>query len=201
MPVAPATEKTFGGNIGSQLSFTATMTAPAAAGTYTYTVWTNQGPTDGSARVGTAVYTITVALVVPTPPPTTAPPVITTTAPPPPPVSRAHISGLSPDHGVVGTTVTIRGAGLGRSGPIRFGTVTARASSWTRTSIVVKVPGQAGNLVSSKSASEVPVWYGHAQILRVTVTPSRVAASKVVSFRLDAGKLRGEKGRDDVRGD
>ena len=32
VPVAPATEKTFGGNTGSQLSFTATMIAPTAAG-------------------------------------------------------------------------------------------------------------------------------------------------------------------------
>jgi len=35
------------------------MTAPASAGTYSYTVWTNQGPTS-AGEVGSAVYSITV---------------------------------------------------------------------------------------------------------------------------------------------
>jgi hypothetical protein len=77
VPIAPATEKTFGGNTGTQLAFTATMVAPAAAGTYSYTVWTNQGPTS-AGLVGSKVYSITVAPVV-TIPPTTVPP---TTVPP-----------------------------------------------------------------------------------------------------------------------
>lgn len=87
VPVAPATEKTFGGNTSSALAYTATMTAPATAGTYSYTVWSNQGPTDGTARVGSVVYSITVGSVVTTPPPTstttTPAPTSTTTTPAP----------------------------------------------------------------------------------------------------------------------
>jgi hypothetical protein len=70
--------KVFGGMTGaSALSYTATMIAPATAGTYSYTVWTNQGPTS-AGQVGSKVYSITVGAV-PTTPPTTIPP---TTVPP-----------------------------------------------------------------------------------------------------------------------
>ncbi|HEX7536380.1 MAG TPA: hypothetical protein VF391_05185 [Dermatophilaceae bacterium] len=78
VPVAPATGSTFGGNTSAALSYTATMTAPAAAGTYTYTVYTNQGPTDPDGQASSSTYSITVAPVV-TVPPTTVPP---TTVPP-----------------------------------------------------------------------------------------------------------------------
>ena len=61
VPVAPAVEKTFGGNTRTELALTATMIAPAVAGTYSYTVWTTQGLTDGSGQVGSKVYSITVA--------------------------------------------------------------------------------------------------------------------------------------------
>ena len=106
VPVAPAVEKTFGGNTRTELALTATMIAPAVAGTYSYTVWTNQGLTDGSGQVGSKVYSITVALVVTIPPttvpPTTIPPttIPPTTIPPTtvPPVSTAFISSLSPRH-------------------------------------------------------------------------------------------------------
>jgi predicted CXXCH cytochrome family protein len=85
VPVTAGTGSTFGGNTGTQLSFNATMTAPPATGTYSYTVWTNQGLTGGTARVGSVVYSITVAAGSTTPPPTTtsAPPPTTTSAPPP----------------------------------------------------------------------------------------------------------------------
>jgi hypothetical protein len=58
-PVAPATERTHGGDTGADLSFLATMTAPAAAGTYTYNVFTNQGST-GAGHASSATYSITV---------------------------------------------------------------------------------------------------------------------------------------------
>jgi mono/diheme cytochrome c family protein len=94
VPVAPATEKTFGGNTSAALSYTATMVAPTAAGTYRYTVWTNQGPTDGSAQVGSVEYSITVAPV--TTPPVTTPPVTTppVTTPPvtTPPVTTPPVT-------------------------------------------------------------------------------------------------------------
>ena len=73
VPVTAGTGSTFGGNTGALLAYTATMTAPAAAGTYSYTVWTNQGPTS-AGNVGSAVYSITVAPPPTTPPPTTPPP-------------------------------------------------------------------------------------------------------------------------------
>ncbi|HEX7536381.1 MAG TPA: hypothetical protein VF391_05190 [Dermatophilaceae bacterium] len=78
VPVAPATGSTFGGNTSAALSYTAAMTAPAAAGTYTYNVYTNQGLTDPDGQASSTTYSITVAPVV-TVPPTTVPP---TTVPP-----------------------------------------------------------------------------------------------------------------------
>ena len=82
VPATAGTGETFGGNTGSQLAFTATMTAPATSGTYSYTVWTNQGPRTAGA-VGSVTYSITVTGGSTTPPVTT-PPVTTppvTTAP------------------------------------------------------------------------------------------------------------------------
>jgi hypothetical protein len=111
---------------------TQAMSAPAAAGSYTYTVWMR----DGTAA--TSTYTITVGAA-PTTPPVTTPPVTTppvttppvttppvttppvTTPPvttPPvttPPEAGASIASLSPTHGVVGSTVTIAGTGFGTS--------------------------------------------------------------------------------------
>ncbi|MEO8108144.1 MAG: cytochrome c3 family protein [Actinomycetes bacterium] len=100
VPVTAGTGSTFGGNTGPDLTFTGTMTAPSAAGTYDYTVWTNQGVTDGTARVGSVVYSITVAAgsstTATTPPATTTttatstpttPPATTTTATTPPATS------------------------------------------------------------------------------------------------------------------
>ena len=49
------------------ISASATMTAPAAAGTYTYTAWVRQGLT------ASTTYSITVGPVATTPPPTTVP--------------------------------------------------------------------------------------------------------------------------------
>jgi PKD repeat protein len=63
VPVAPAVEKANGGNVGADLSFTATMTAPTAAGTYTYNVYTNQGLMDPSGYASGSSYSITVAAV------------------------------------------------------------------------------------------------------------------------------------------
>ena len=60
VPVTAGSGSTFGGNTGADLSFTGTMTAPAAAGSYDYTVYTNQGP-KSAGLVGSAVYSITVA--------------------------------------------------------------------------------------------------------------------------------------------
>ena len=79
VPVAPDTASTFGGGFGSATAYTGTMTAPAAAGTYSYTVWTNQGGPPPAGHVGSAVYTITVGAAPTTVPPTTVPP---TTVPP-----------------------------------------------------------------------------------------------------------------------
>ena len=78
VPVAPDTMMTNAGNTASLTSYTATMTAPAASGTYTYTVYTNMGPTN-AGQTGSAVYSITVAGGSTAPPPTT-PPVTTTPA-------------------------------------------------------------------------------------------------------------------------
>jgi|SRR5450631_50361 len=157
------------------------MTAPAAAGSYTYTVWMRSGV------VATSTYTIKVAATVPpttvppttapptTVPPTTVPPTSSTTTPPvsattAPPVSTATIRSLSPTHGSVGTRVTIRGTVFGTAGVVKFGSTTARVSSWTATSITVKVP--AANYRGAVS---------------VTVTSKGAAASNAIGFRIESG--------------
>jgi hypothetical protein len=233
VPATTGTGSTFGGNTGALLSYTATMVAPAAAGTYSYTVWTNQGPTS-DGHVGSAVYSITVSsppvgttppttvppVVTPpttvppvvTPPttvppvvtpPTTVPPVVTppTTVPPvvtPPttvpvnPVSIARIKSLSVRHGAVGSKVTIRGSGFGTAGSAKFGTTTAKVSSWTSTAIVVTVPLRSAVTAPSQSAVSVPVWYRHGVDFSVTVTPTGATASNAVSFRLDSQNKHGD---------
>ena len=179
------------------------MTAPAAIGSYTYIVWMRSGV------VATAKYSITVAAApttttTTTPPTSTTtttsePPVTSTTSEPPatsttseppviatpiPPVSTASIRSLSPTHGAVGTKVKIRGTDFGTSGVVKFGNVTAKASSWTNTTMVVKVPNIAFSMGSKTVA--VPVWYRHDQTFSVTVTPTSAAASNAVRFRLDS---------------
>ena len=97
VPVAPDTMMTNAGNTASLTSYTATMTAPAASGTYTYTVYTNMGPTS-AGQTGSAVYSITVtggstppAPI--TPPVTTAPPSTPATASPPATAPPVIVSG------------------------------------------------------------------------------------------------------------
>ena len=99
-------------------SYSVAMTAPAAAGTYTYLVWMRQGVASSKS------FSITVGA-----PPTTTPPPTTT-----------RIRVLSPRHGDIGTKVTIHGSGFGTLGAVQFGTVAATASSWTDTKIVFEVP-------------------------------------------------------------
>ena len=206
VPVAPAVEKTNGGNTGSQLSFTATMVAPSAAGTYKYNVYTNQGVTDPSGYASGTSYSITIASVVTIPPttippttipPTTVPPttIPPTTIPPTtiPPVSTTSISSLSPDHGTVGTWVTIRGTNFGTPGVVKFGEGTARVFYWSSSSIVVTVPSTYIVEVGSDDASS-PVWYRNDGTVPVTVTPSGAAASNAVGFRMESS---GDDGDDD----
>ena len=156
-------------------TFSANMTAPAAAGTYTYTVAANTASPPGAAS--SITYSITVGSTPTTVPPTTVPP---TTVPPTtvPPVSITHIRSLSPDHGRIGTKVTIKGTDFGTSGVVKFGRVVAKVSSWTNTKIVVKVP--AGH-------------YGHSVL--VTVTPTGATASNRVKF-----SLRSREGNDGHQG-
>ena len=91
---------------------------------------------------------------------------------------------MSPDKGYAGTRVTIKGNGFGTPGAVKFGTLVAKVSSWTGTSIVVKVPEQPRVMVLSSSKHSVPVWYRHDQEVRVTVTPAGAAASNGVEFEL-----------------
>src|SRR5450631_512830 len=225
-----------GANVNASNAGPASMTAPAAAGSYTYTVWmrsgvvasttysitvaaapttttttrpptttTTTGPpttttttrpptTTTTTRPPTTTTTTVPPTTTTTAPPvtttTTAPPVTTTTKPPVttttvPPVSTAKISSLSPTHGAVGTKVTIRGTGFGAPGAVKFGSTTARVSSWTATSITVKVP-ETKNYVSiaSKDGDHDSVWYRGA--VSVTVTPKGAAASNAIGFRIES---------------
>ena len=97
---------------------------------------------------------------------------------------------MSPDKGYAGTKVTIKGSGFGTPGAVKFGTVAAKVSSWTGTSIVVKVPEQHGVMVLSRSKHSEPVWYRHDQEVRVTVTPKAGAASRSVEFDMKATSRR-----------
>jgi hypothetical protein len=163
----------YGGATGTSASaYTAAMTAPSAAGTYYYKVWGQHGSTaDGVANF--ALYSITVAgtptttpppTTTTTPPPTTTttPPPTTTTTPPPttttttPPVVTYGIIGLAPNHGAIGSAVTINGSGFGTAlGGVQFGTVSvSMIQSWTDTAITVTVPDGAGRVPVTVTPSE-----------------------------------------------
>jgi hypothetical protein len=174
-----------GVNVTGGSSTSASMKAPAAAGTYTYTVWVRAGV------VASTTYKITVAPVAPpttTPPVTTTTPPVSTTTPPvstttppvstttppvstttPPVPSTASITRLSTSHAQAGDRLTISGTGFARSGVVKFGTVSASVSSWTSTRISVRVP-------TVRNSSRV----------LVTVTPAGGTASNAVSLRIDS---------------
>ncbi|HEX7536012.1 MAG TPA: IPT/TIG domain-containing protein, partial [Dermatophilaceae bacterium] len=192
VPVTAGTGTTNGGNSSAALSYSATMTAPAAAGTYIYNVFTNQGITDPDGQASSTSYTITVAPVV-TVPPTTVPP---TTVPPTtvPPVAGANISSLSPTHGLVGSKVTIKGAGFGTRGSVKFGTADATETTSTAHEMVVTVPAMDSNFLPMTTVVEREVWNRHARTVLVTVTPQDGAASIGVTFTLDSAKGGHEAG-------
>ena len=167
-------------------SMTASLTAPSAAGAYTYTVWAT---TDFPGSTNHTTFTITVAAS-PTTPPTTPPPTPSPSATPmstpsatpsstpsatptsttPPTTTPAprpaapRVARLTPARGRVGATVTIVGKGFARSGVVSFAAVRARVTSWSATRIVVKVPRLA--------ARRQPL----------TVTPRGVRRSNAVMF-------------------
>jgi len=191
-----------GVNVTGSSATSATMTAPATAGTYTYTVWVRSGV------VASTTYSITVAAA----PTTTTPPVTTTTTPPvttttePPttveptkePVTTSIISSLSPDHGEAGDKVTIRGANFGKAGVVKFGAGEAKVKSWSSTKIEVKVPSNFIVRVKSDDHSSQPVWYRHDdKSAMVTVTPKDAAASNAVAFSVESDHDHGDDHGDD----
>lgn len=84
----------------------------------------------------------------------------------------ATITSLTPNHGAAGASVTIAGTGFGATqgtGTVKFGTTTATSiTSWSDTSIVVKVP-------SGLAAGSV----------QVTVTPNGGTVSNPVAFAVE----------------
>jgi hypothetical protein len=101
-----------------QTSWTATMTAPAAAGSYYYKVWCAKGPDNSSGMGKVATYSITVA----------------------PPAATAAITSLTPNHAQAGAGVVIAGANLGSGGAVRFGSTVAATTAWSATSVTATVP-------------------------------------------------------------
>ena len=77
----------------------------------------------------------------------------------------AALTGLSPVSGPVGTTLVISGTGLGASGAVTVGGITAATTAWSPSAITCTVP--AGLAVGSKA---------------VVVTPSAAAASNALPF-------------------
>ena len=183
---AAGTSVTTGGSAAGT-TFLAGMTAPTAAGTYYYKVWANKRASPGAAS--SVLYSTTVATAGAADHSAAGDPAADhgPTGDParprqPPPVAQAQISSLSPAHAVAGTKITIRGTGFGAPGSVKFGTVTAKASSWTRTAIVVTVPATSGITPQLESDVSGPVWYCHAPTILMTETPKCAAASNAVSF-------------------
>jgi hypothetical protein len=110
------------GGPASQTLWTRSMTAPAAAGTYYYKVWTAKGPDNSSGMGMAATYSITVAAPVPTP----------------------AITTLTPAHAQAGASVVILGTGFGSSGAVKFGATAAATTAWSATSITATVPASLG---------------------------------------------------------
>lgn len=111
-----------GGPGTAATTITAAMTAPAVAGTYTYTVWAVNGPAYGTGMANSNTYTITVG--------TTTPPVTTTTTPP---VTKPVApTGATATAGNGQALVSWTPAGNGGS-TITSYTVTASAGSETAT--------------------------------------------------------------------
>ncbi|MEO8518927.1 MAG: Ig-like domain repeat protein, partial [Dermatophilaceae bacterium] len=99
-----------------------------------------------------------------------------------PSTTGAVISSLSPDHGVIGTLVTIRGTGFGAPGTVLFGDHTGIPTSWTDTQITVRVPWSFGYSVQYSEIYQVPVWYRWVKQVQVTVTPKDGVASNGMPF-------------------
>ena len=79
-------------------------------------------------------------------------------------VLAPFISGLNPNRGPAGTSITISGSGFGSSaGTVTFNSVSASASNWTDTSITATVPSGAGMgnvIVTSNGIQSNPVMFG-----------------------------------------
>lgn len=86
------------------------------------------------------------------------------------------LTGLTPDHGLPGATITISGSGLGSSGVVKFGDTAAATSAWSTTSITCTVPGGLGQGPTT-----------------VTVAPTGGATSNALPFEVDGttAQLRG----------
>ena len=140
------------GGPAAQTPWTATMTAPAAPGTYYYTVWCAKGPNNSSGMGRAATYSITV------------------------PAPNAAITSLSPASGPVGATLTISGTGMGASGTVTVGGVGATINGWSTTSITCMVP--AGLTVGAKDVVVTPAGRAASNALPFTVTvpPATTAA-------------------------
>lgn len=96
----------------------------------------------------------------------------------PPPPTAPVISGLSPNSGMVGTTVTISGSNFGSGGTVTFNGTPATVTSWSPTSIVVTVPAGAttGNVVVTVGGLA-----SNGMPFTVTTTPPPVPAITTVS--------------------
>ena len=103
---------------------------------------------------------------------------------------------MSPDHGSIGTEITISGSALGTAGEVTFGQTVAQVSSWDGEQIVVTVPSNNAVTVSSRNPSLMPVWYRHDQRVSVTVTPRGAASSNVMMFKMES---KSDDGHDDGR--
>jgi hypothetical protein len=75
---------------------------------------------------------------------------------------------------------------------VRFGTQTAKVTSWSATKIVVIVPSMNVVSVSLKSHNERIRWYSHEREVLVTVTPKGAAASNGVEFEMKSSSRRSD---------
>lgn len=175
VPVAPATGSTYAGNTSAALKYTATMTAPSTPGTYTYTVFTNQGSTGADGHASSKQYTITVP---------DADAVTTTTT-----LAMASTATTAPAPAAKTLTATVSGAGA--AGVVRFyngtkwlgtRTLTAGKASLALTSIPVGTysykaaftPTNPAKFYASTSTAKAFTVYTRAAIKALSPTYGRV---------------------------
>ena len=170
----------FSGDNSTQLAFSGTMVVPAAAGTYRYTVYTNQG-SQANDQVGSKDFSITVGAVVTTPPTSTT----TTTSSTTPPTSTTTTTSTTPPVTTAPGAPTEVTAVAGDGEALVFWTVPANAPADTLYTVTAS-PGGATVTTSEDLAIVSGLTNGTAYTFTVVATnefgtsPASAASAAVI---------------------